>query len=110
MISLAVIQQIAELATLLGFERIRTSLARNYQNDKSRIAQTQPLYRVSFVIPKRCLILSLSYKINQHQEVILRKRQKDGRFDTDEVLKKDTVSFKGHYVYDHYHFDGEVLY
>ena len=100
MISLAAIQQIAELATLLGFERVRTSLAHNYQNDEARIAQTQPLYRVSFVIPENCRILILSYKANQHKEVILRKRQKDGRFDTDEVLKKDTVSFKGRYVYD----------
>jgi hypothetical protein len=100
LISLGAIQQIAELATQLKFTRVRTSLAHNYQNDKSRIHQTQPLYRVSFAISEECNIFDYSTKLKELKDLVLKQRNVDGRFNSDEIIKKDKVLFDNRYVYD----------
>ena len=100
LISLGAIQQIAELAVNLNFTSVRTSLAANYQKGSPVTKHAQPLYRVSFSIPEDCHIFNYSVKLNSNKELALKKRNIDGRFDSDEIIKKDKVLFDNRYVYD----------
>lgn len=100
LISLGAIQQIAELAANLNFTRVRTSLAANYQKDDVVIKQTQPLYRVSFSIPEECNIFNYSRKLNDSKDVVLKDRAIDGRYESDEIIKKEKILFDNRYVYD----------
>ncbi len=99
-ISLGLVQQIAELASRLGMNRVRTScVAPAY--GKKRIDQLQPMYRVSFSISNESdSIVEMSYKLKEHMDVLFKKRATDGRFETMNVLKKEEVDFDGKYVYD----------
>lgn len=100
LISLGAIQQIAELAVNLNFTRVRTSLALNYQKDNNVIKQTQPLYRVSFNIPEECDIFNYSRKVNDNKNIVLKNKNIDGRYESDEIIKKEKVLFDNRYVYD----------
>lgn len=100
LVSLGAIQQIAELATNLNFTRVRTSLAANYQKGDVIIKQLQPLYRVSFSIPNECNIFNYSKKLQDYKDIVLKKRNIDGRFESDEIIKKEKISFNNKYVYD----------
>ena len=100
-ISLALIQQVAELARSVGCQRVRTSLAGNYQTGKERIRQLQPLYRVSFSLKEdEDILVAMSKKLTDHADIVTKARQKDGRFETDEVNKIEKCTWKGEYVYD----------
>lgn len=98
--SLTLVQQVSEAAHLLGFSRIRTSLMKNYQKGDEHILTKNPLYRVSFVISEDHPIIEMSYKLSSNREKILRARGKDGRFETDEILKIEVLPYVGEYVYD----------
>lgn len=100
LVSLGAIQQIAELAVNLNFDRVRTSLVGNYQDHTCKIKQLQPLYRVSFRIPSECKIFDYSVKANKYKDVILKNKNIDGRFNSDEIIKKEKISFNNKYVYD----------
>lgn len=98
--SLGAIQQIAELATNLNFTRVRTSLAANYQKNNAIIKQAQPLYRVSFSISDECNIFNYSKKLQDNKDVVLKNRNIDGRYESDEIIKKEKILFNNKYVYD----------
>ena len=98
--SLTLVQQVSEAAHILGFSRIRTSLMKNYQKGDERILTKNPLYRVSFVISEDHPIIEMSYKLSSNRDKILRARGKDGRFETDEILKIEVLPYVGEYVYD----------
>lgn len=98
--SLTLVQQVSEAAHILGFSRIRTSLMKNYQKGDERILTKNPLYRVSFVISEDHPIIEMSYKLSSNKDKILRARGKDGRFETDEILKIEILPYVGEYVYD----------
>ena len=99
-ISLGMVQQIAEIATRIGMNRVRTSCVAPARG-KNRIDQLQPMYRVSFSIPdENDSIVEMSYKLKDHVDVLFKKRAVDGRFETMHVLKKEEVDFNDKYVYD----------
>ena len=93
--SFTCIQQIAELLRWLGFERVRTSLID--KNGNSGFRGKHDLYRVSFVCNNE-LLAKYSCKINEQRDVVFRERQKDGRFETNEVMK--ILPYKEDFVYD----------
>ena len=98
-ISLGIIQQVAEIATTLGFNRVRTSAPK--LSNKGVIRSNSPLYCVSFSITDSNLaIVKYSEKIQKYGDIIFKDREKDGRFETDEVLYKREEDFNGKYVYD----------
>lgn len=81
----AVVQQVAELLRALGFERVRTSHI-NLTKRMGSFGSNYDLFRVSFVVNDMDLI-KFSDKLTMHKDVVLRERGKDGRFETNEVLK-----------------------
>ena len=93
--SFTCVQQIAELLRWLGFERVRTSLID--KNGTSGYESRLHLYRVSFVCNDTNLA-EYSYKMRANKELVFRDRQKDGRFETNEVMK--ILPFQEEYVYD----------
>lgn len=108
--SFTAVQQIAELLRWIGCDRVRTSLVKGYEQGNS-FMQKLDLYRVSFITNDE-IFISYSDKMSKNKELILRERQKDGRFETNEVLK--IMPFEQEYVYDittetgHFHSQGMI--
>lgn len=98
LISLAAIQQIAELVSTLGFDRIRTSLVNKYKSKKS-YKSNYKLYRVSFRVNNKKLS-EFSRKVREMSDVVFRVAGIDGRWDSDRVNKIDLIDWKGEWVYD----------
>ena len=92
--SFTAVQQIADILRNLGFQRVRTSFVD--KNSNAGFESRLPLYRVSFVATEE--LCSMSEKISAKKDLALRERQKDGRFETNEVLK--LLPHKEEYVYD----------
>lgn len=107
--SFACVQQVAEILRWLGFSRVRTSLID--KNGTSGFESRLHLYRVSFVCNDMNLA-EYSYKIQANKELVFKERQKDGRFETNEVRR--ILPFREEYVYDvttetgHFHSQGLV--
>jgi ribonucleoside-triphosphate reductase len=100
--SFAVIQQVGELARSLGFKRVRTSLIKNYKQSGKSFKTNFDMYRVSF-IPTREMI-ACSVKIRENEEIVFKKRAKDGRYETNKINKIIRTSLNklspDEYVYD----------
>lgn len=92
------VQQMAEILRSLGFERVRTSLM-DTQKREYQFGSNYDMYRVSFVVDDKNIdLVNFSDKLQKHKDVVLKERGKDGRFETNEVLK--IRSFEQDYVYD----------
>lgn len=99
LISLAAIQQIAELATSIGCERIRTSLVNSNKNFGNSYKSNYKLYRVSFRINDKEFI-NTSTKVANSTDIVFKNTGNDGRWDSDKVNKLDRIEWKGNWVYD----------
>lgn len=94
--SLGLIQQIAELAVNLEFSHVRTSL----------ILGCYDQYEVSFLTSNDCKIFEFSKKLMEYKDIILNSHNKDRIFniddgvDSNEIIKKEKISFNNKYVYD----------
>lgn len=109
----SVVQQVAELLRALGFERVRTSHM-DVRNRAGSFQTWYDMYRVSFVVNDPTLI-NFSDKLSANKELVTRERGKDGRFETNEVLKKlGLIQERPEYVYDittetgHFHCQGMI--
>ena len=109
----AAVQQVADILRSLGFERVRTSLMNTTQRMGS-FGSNYDMFRVSFVVNDIDLI-NFSDKLTKHKEVVLRERGKDGRYETNEVLKIVPLQQeRPEFVYDittetgHFHCQGMI--
>jgi ribonucleoside-triphosphate reductase len=98
MIGYAAIQQIAELAYSIGCDRVRTSLVKKWDSTKSYKGHNK-LYNCSFRV-KDPLFIEKSIKIKNNVDISYKVAGADGRWETNQVNKIDTVLWKGNDVYD----------
>lgn len=99
-ISLGLVQQVCELAKIIGLSHVRTSLGASKAWANSKIKSKNPLYRVSFSIPEAHGIIPKSKKLRDLGDEVFAGKMKDGRWDSDSVHKVVKTEYKGRYVYD----------
>ena len=92
--NLGAVQQIAELATNLSFTKVKTVLEDN-------LKENAPVYGVLFNISEDCTIFNYSTKLNYNKEIILNRTSSIKEpIGSDEIIKKEKISFDNRYVYD----------
>lgn len=99
LISFAAIQQIAELASSLGFNRIRTSIVNKQKESHKSYKNNYKLYRVSFRVNNKDIIKK-SIKIKNNIDIAFKIAGVDGRWESDFINKIDKIEWKGDFVYD----------
>ena len=99
LISFAAIQQIAELASSLGFNRIRTSIVNKQKESHKSYKNNYKLYRVSFRVNNKDIIKK-SIKIKNNIDIAFKIAGVDGRWESDFINKIDKIEWEGNFVYD----------
>lgn len=99
--SFALIQQVTELLRVLGCKNIRSSFMGKPQS-KNGFTTNKEMYRVSFRIPCELIEIFSSYslKINEKEDIVSQRINKDGRWETNEVYKMKEYDDEIGYVYD----------
>lgn len=95
--SFALVQQIKEIAKIVGCDRIRTSFVGDYHSENS-YKSNYDMYRVSFVLTDIDFI-NLSEKVKYNKDIVFKERGIDGRWEGTKLHKIETVGAP-EWVYD----------